>query len=311
MTKHKIKGIKPFNGCHFKSCYYHQLIAGISCFGIDKDDIIFNFFPVIKESFVIENTDIADEKQLAKILGYKNTRTNVGKKKLIKCIDAKMPVIVGVDSYYLQSRADTYLKEHSPHFLLVYGYDDNKNQADVIDHNYKNSYEYVEKTISLDNLFFANKMFRTGVFKRKLSCYILEKRINTSPSRVYNSMMAERVANNRSVSYKNLELLKCLCVNDLDYVKENVTLIAQYLQDLKSFYFGISKTDYFNKSDEKQIKISQLVSGYSNLLSLFWKIRAQNNYDYVTQKLEAILRKINDVELTEKSVYDYLSEMSK
>ena len=37
MRKNKVEGVKPFNDLFFKSCYDHQLLAGIASFGIDKE----------------------------------------------------------------------------------------------------------------------------------------------------------------------------------------------------------------------------------------------------------------------------------
>lgn len=34
MMKNKIDGVKPFNEFLYKSCYYHQLMAALECFGI-------------------------------------------------------------------------------------------------------------------------------------------------------------------------------------------------------------------------------------------------------------------------------------
>ena len=47
MKKNRIDGVKPFNEFFFKSCYYHQLLAGLSCFGIGRDAILFNAFILI------------------------------------------------------------------------------------------------------------------------------------------------------------------------------------------------------------------------------------------------------------------------
>ena len=40
MEKNKIEGVKPFNGFFFRSCYWHQLLAGISCLKIDEKYVL-------------------------------------------------------------------------------------------------------------------------------------------------------------------------------------------------------------------------------------------------------------------------------
>ena len=52
MKKYKIEGVQPFNKFSFRSCYYHQLIAALSCFGI-------SFESVLLSSFVFAGKDLA------------------------------------------------------------------------------------------------------------------------------------------------------------------------------------------------------------------------------------------------------------
>ncbi|WP_162160548.1 BtrH N-terminal domain-containing protein, partial [Paenibacillus gorillae] len=46
------------------------------------------------------------------------------------------PVIVWVDCYYESIRKDTYLKEHRPHTLLIYGYDENEKNYTILEHDH-------------------------------------------------------------------------------------------------------------------------------------------------------------------------------
>ena len=49
--KKKILGIKPFNEIYFRSCYYHQLLAGVSAFNVNKDEVLLSFYTLIKENY--------------------------------------------------------------------------------------------------------------------------------------------------------------------------------------------------------------------------------------------------------------------
>lgn len=89
MKKNRIDGVKPFNEFFFKSCYYHQLLAGLSCFGIGRDAILFNAFTLIKPDFEVQNEIIFQEERLEKMLGYRKIHCNMNKAKLIRCIDSK------------------------------------------------------------------------------------------------------------------------------------------------------------------------------------------------------------------------------
>lgn len=309
MQKNKISGVRPFNDFFFKSCYYHQLLSGIACFGIDRDVILLNAFISIQTNFNTRKEDILIEKKLEKLLGYKREHCNLTRAKLIRCIDKGQPVIMGVDCYYLESRSDTYQIQHMPHFILAYGYDLDKKEANVVDHQYRNSYEYQEKIISLDNLLLANTMFRKGVLNRKRSCYILKRKGNIGSFDSEQYIDEEKINSNRKNSLENLNELRRIASNDLESVRENVTKIAVYLNDLKTFYYSLSKIKFFAANQEKQEKIMALISAYSNMLSLFWKVRAQNNYDYITKRLDSVLRKLDEIEALEKVVYDFLLEV--
>lgn len=311
MEKNKINGVKPFNEFLFKSCYYHQLIAGISCFGVDRDAILLNAFILIQKNFNTVKEVFLNEKKLEKLLGYKRTHCNITKEKLIRCIDKGNPIIVGVDCYYLESRKDTYQNQHFPHFVLAYGYDLGKKEVNVVDHQYLNSYEYQEKIISLDNLLLANRMLIKGVLKRKRSCYILKKKKNACSYDIWKYINEEKISNNYKNSLENLNELRRIMSHDLEAARENVGNITSYLNDIKIFYYTLSKTKFFIDNQQKQEAIMSLISAYSNVLSLFWKVKAQNNYEYITKHLESAMRKLEEIEKYEKIVYDFLVEVSK
>ena len=92
-------------------------------------------------------------------------------------------------------------------------------------------------------------------------------------------------------------------------VQKNVEKIIGYLNDLKIFYYALSKTTFFIYNQEKLEPLMALVSAYSNVLSLFLKVKEQNKYDYITKHLDGLLRKLNEIETFEKVVYDYLVEV--
>ncbi len=49
MMKNKIDGVKPFNEFLYKSCYYHQLMAALECFGIEAKEVLLNGFVFRRE----------------------------------------------------------------------------------------------------------------------------------------------------------------------------------------------------------------------------------------------------------------------
>lgn len=308
MKKNKIGGVRPFNDFFFRSCYYHQLMAGLASFGIDDDAILLNTFRLIQNDFSVAKEGCLNEKKLEKELGYEKRHCNINEAKLIRCIDKGYPIIMGIDCYYLESRKDTYQIQHFSHFILVYGYDLDSREVNVIDHEYRNSYNYQEKIISLDNLLLANVMFQKGIFNRKHSCYVLKKKRNIGTFNIWKYIDEETINKNRENSSKNLNELRQIIACDLGSAQENVEKIAEYLNELKTFYYTLSKTKFFIVNQEKQDLIIALGNAYSNILSLFWKLKVQNDYNYITKHLESILRKLDEIERLEKAVYDILLE---
>lgn len=311
MKKNKIEGVQPFNDFFYKSCYYHQLIAGLACLGIDKENILINSFVSIKEDFVTINDGLFDEKNLAKYIGYKDIRSYGSRKKFIRWIDKHRPIVTGVDCYYLESRPETYLKRHDPHFVLVYGYDLDKDELNIVDHNYMNSHEYIEKVVSFKNIIIANKMFKRGIQNRKYTCHVLKPIRQKKTFDIWDYIDKKWIDENKLNSKKNLEILLNLILTDLEAIKEKADQITRYLQDLKTYYFILSKAKFFSNDEKKHNDISLLISGYSNLLSLFWKMKAQNNYEYAQRKQESIIRKVEEIKVLESKVYDYLLEVYK
>ena len=98
---------------------------------------------------------------------------------------------------------------------------------------------------------------------------------------------------------------------DLNVAQENIEKITSYLGDLKTFYYTLAKTKFFLTNQQKQESVMSLVSAYSNILSLFWKVKAQNKYEYITKHLENVLRKLDEIEVLEKIVCDFLLEVRK
>ena len=84
--------------------------------------------------------------------------------------------------------------------------------------------------------------------------------------------------------------------------------ITMYFSKLKTFYYTLSRTELFASNQAVQENCMILASAYSNILSLFWKVKAQNNYNYISKKLDSIIRKFDEIEKLEKIIYEFLLE---
>ena len=308
MKKNKIEGIIPFNDFFFRSCYYHQLISGLSCFGIKKEQVLLNAITLINDNYVVGGGGELDESKLEKTFGYKRKYCNIDKSKLIKSIDAGNPLIVGVDCFYLESRPDSYKIQHMAHYILVYGYDLEKETLNIVDHQYRNSMDYTEKIVSLENILYANKMYRKGVLKRRLSCYILEKVKKSEKYDFGNSFDNEKLNHNREYALKNLDNLRMMLKSDFYKIDEKIDEIILYLINIREFYLILSEMEIFRDEHEGKDDITALMSGYYNLLSVFWKVRAQINYEYLKKRRDIVLKKLDEIEANENKVYAFLKE---
>lgn len=308
MQKKKINGVQPFNDFFFKSCYYHQLLAGIACFNVDRDNILLNYFGVVEGGFKLRKQDLYEENELSRLSGFSCKKSNLNKRKLINNINQNKVIIVGVDCFYLESRKDMYQKGHDSHFVLVYGYDLEKRTVNIVDHDYRNSFSYVEKIVSMDNLLYANEEYKTNLTSKKTTCFILSKRRKRSEFSIYDKLNLDLLKSNYRKATDNLLTFKIMVLSDLESLKESLDDMAQYYQDMQNHYFAISRTKAFSE-ESRQFCVSSLVNGYSNLLSLCWKLRASQDFSYLERKKDSIFRKIDSMLRQEKEILDIFSEV--
>lgn len=307
MLKNKIEGVKPFNEFWFQSCYYHQMIAGLSCLGISRDAVLMLGIEGAGKVFTANEQEDAFRKTSEKLFGYRCKPCNITKETLIKSIDCGRPIIVGIDQFYLENRPDTYHKVHGVHFILVYGYDLETGEGDIIDHDYVNSYLFREKKISLNNLLEANQYYRKKGKVGRFTCRIIYKRKGKPGTGKFVLWDEEKVSVWQRNSEENLKELKRLFASDRKSLQEKTQRIMEYLRKVKQQFLCISSLEGLRRNETDDRTSRNLFQGYSNLLSLFWKMTGQNNFEYADRHLEAIYRKIDFMIEEEKKFFGLLS----
>lgn len=312
MLQNKIDGVQPFNAFHYKSCYYHQLIAGLACFNIDSDNIFMNSFVEIKEDFLTEKKEILNEKEHQKFFGYKKVKCNITKRKLIKFINKGEPIIVGVDCYCLKNRKDTYMLKHAPHYILVYGYDFISNKLNIIDHCYENSSAYDERIVCFEDILWANKMFKKNFAKDNKTCHVLKKKKKKEYENLvlWKALSRENWIDNHNNSLKNLEELMALFLSDFQKLKEKSGKIEKYLQDLKCWMSILSEIKIFFNDLKIREKFLLLHNAYSNFSSYFSIMKLKNNYNCKGKMLDSIVRKIDEMIILENDIYQIIMRLS-
>lgn len=306
MQKNKIEGVKPFNEFWFKSCYYHQLIAGLSCLGISRDAVLMLGIEGAGKDFTVNEREDASLKASERSFGYRCKPCNITKKTLIRSIDRGRPIIVGIDQFYQENRPDTYHKVHGVHFILVYGYDLERGEVDITDHDYVNSYVFREKKMSLDNLLAANKYYRRKGKSRRFTCRRIYKKEGKAGRGKSMALDEERVSAWQKNSEENLTELKRLFASDREALQEKTLRIKEYLREVKQQFLCVSCLEGMETSERDRVTAMDLFNGYSNLNALLWKMFNQKDYEYAAKHLDSILRKIDGILAREKEFYALL-----
>lgn len=308
MRENKIQQVKPFNAFLLRSCYYHQLVAALSCFGIGADSVLLNMFTCMHEDFGHEEQNILPEKELCRKLNCRIKRCRLGKHMLCKNIDAGNPIIVGVDCFYLENRAQTYRQRHDPHYILVYGYNLDTDTVNVVDHDYINDNKYREQVISLSNLLLCEKKFRR-IHDRWATCRVVSKR-NPAASleclRLWQYIPQENVQNSRLASQSNLLTLRKMMGGDADLFRQKTKKAVSYITGMIRFYNVLMYARCF-QSEELTACIGKLLGAYTLLRSVLWKAEARDAYVLPPEQCEKVLRKIDEIDMLEEKIYAVLT----
>ena len=180
MAYKKIEGIKPFNDLQLKSCYYHQLAAAYTAYGIEPKVIAGNFLPLYefdeeKKALKPDCREVLDENTLEVLTGVRRDKykTVDGLEEfVIEKINAGKPILLLADCFYLEYRKDMYLQNHLSHYILVYGYDSGKREFIINEHQFRNSFRYVERTAAIDCIVQAYNGFLSRLMKNEYSLLV-------------------------------------------------------------------------------------------------------------------------------------------
>lgn len=308
MIQNKLDGMKTFNGCYLNSCYYHQLIAGLSILGLSADNVLMMFYISVDKDFYIRK-ELNDERVLHQVCGCRFCKKNLTAKCLTHSIDKGYPILAGIDCFYLKTRRDTYRRQHISHFLLVFGYDLTRDIVNVVDHNYVNSYRYEEKEIPLSELLYASSKFDKK--NRRTNCTVLKRKkfIHKGYKSIWEYIEGKDIDASKENSVYNLERIKELFNGETRILKEQSGIIEGYLMDLKFYFQLLTFTEAIaQRGDLKNITM-KLAAAYSFLLSLFWKMSGQNNYDCVLKVKDRVCKKIETMIELEDCFYREFKEM--
>lgn len=150
--------MEPFNDLLFKHCFFNSFFPVVQWSGqsilpyIFNEHVIYQLhdgFPSIKYDPEKDWTKVAQEQGLC--LYTRQFCSSLGEE-VRKSLVKGHPVILCVDCYYIPNRKDTYLKQHWPHTLLIYGFDKSKSEFYIIEHENRDTLSYGQKIISFSAL---------------------------------------------------------------------------------------------------------------------------------------------------------------
>ncbi|HEX9061733.1 MAG TPA: hypothetical protein VF941_16260, partial [Clostridia bacterium] len=156
-----IENMEPFNEIYFKSCFYNSLFPVINHFRSDINRILTN--EIIVYDLENEKDDSSIRIKYIPVLGQEDLINNLGLDVEMKescdiiddagiSISEGRPVIIWIDSFYEPIRADTYMKMHNPHTLLLYGFDRNKKVFNIIEHKHRENLSYKKELIGYNDV---------------------------------------------------------------------------------------------------------------------------------------------------------------
>ena len=207
-----------------------------------------------------------------------------------------------------------YQKSHWSHALLVYGYDANKREVYILEHDDVNSLTYSHKVLKYDVLLACVNGYITNFQKGKQIPLFYEVDIShfenykTEPD--FTSMYCYNVEENIELIQKSIHSLESYIdyyekmIFDEDYVYSHIDfLVKQFNEIVKSKVADDYKIRKLFDADNKIVELSQkIVKNWSFIRAIVQKMKYSNQYH--KSSFEKTVLKIKEILLFEKELMD-------
>lgn len=302
MESNKIKNVLPFNAFRFINCYYMGLMSAVSAFGVRCESILPYFAKIAGKNFSTTNLSGVKEKNLGKVFGYSIKNFVLSEKSVREAVDGGSPVLAAADCFFLPYREETYLKEHSPHFLIIIGYDNILGTLSIIDADFNNSNMNVEKTVPVADVFAANDGFIRHLAKKNTSARIICKIAPMKrENKLFDKKASKKIARATIFAGENISKLEAEMFGGENF-KKVINDRIKYLQILRTTLYCFINSDIF--SEDEKGKTEELVSGYSNIITFLFKMRTKRDYGYAAQNKEFIQSKFDEIKKLQAEIYN-------
>lgn len=146
--KKVIHDVNPWNELYYNNCYYGALFPMLLHYGRSITPVLLqnSYSYSVKDdlSFKIERNEIKSQDQVLKDMGI--VETMLPKDDVVAtikgCIDRGVLPMVFIDCFYETIRPDAFGKNHWSHILTVYGYNDETQTFELLEHSYFDSFTY-------------------------------------------------------------------------------------------------------------------------------------------------------------------------
>lgn len=78
-----------------------------------------------------------------------------------------------------------------------------------------------------------------------------------------------------------------------------------------NYFSNLNAVTVFSDTRDHLEAFTVIISAYSNLLSIFWRMENKNDYEFAFRNKENIFRKIDELICAERIIYDHISEICK
>ncbi len=240
---------------------------------------------------------------------------------MISSINDERPTIIYIDCYYESIRPDAYQKNHFPHTLLIYGYDNIDETFYILEHRYRDSYLYEKRTISYSdavnsyNGFIANlqkdNIYPT-YFEYAIKCNDKSSEKNNIIKKEYIEMFSENLQENKKAINNGIEALKLFTADFKQIVLEE-SLLKNNIDDLLNTFNVIINNKNLERycilktfsSKLNSINLCEsIINNWSFIRGIIGKYKLSSQYNL--KSFEKSIEKLKEIYDLECRWYDSL-----
>lgn len=234
-----------------------------------------------------------------------------------RALNRNMFVICSIDLYFNSTFPAVYLKSHSRHGMLIYGYDDEREVFHVVSIDYVESFTRVKKTMSYSDIINGVKGYVENYGYKYPICSIYNiGEIRNDLLEKYMSIYIEFHYKNRHFELEDNYRFGEYCEyfnnmkNDVEYIKtiarHMFSRISSLVNSRMLEYYGFSKI-LINSKDITEIN-EQIVEKANYIRTVFYRTMYLGDYRKLTY--EKCSKYLGDIQkLEEKRIYIILNDV--